>query len=304
MSSETSVNANDNASARKTFSGKTFAEVDHFINASNDYIFCKYWKPAGEPRALILIIHGFGEHSGRYSIMAPKFTELGFLVFSNDHYCHGESDGYRLDIADYQVFLRDLKQHCSIMKEKYPNLPLFVLGHSMGGALACLFVHQNPDLAKHVVLSSPMIAKNKELTRTKLFLMRLFSSTFPHMPVGSLDTKLISRDMQQVKKYDTDPLVYHNKVLLRTAISISELFDDTEKILPEITFSFFVLHGDRDGMCDVSGSKMLHELAKSTDKTIKIFPGGYHELVHDIEPTSSEYASCIVDWLKERLPKC
>jgi len=301
MSNANSSTSDSGGTERLTFSGQQFSQVDHFIDSNGNYIFCRYWKPTGKPKALVLIAHGIGEHSGRHNIIANLLVEHGFLVFSHDHVCHGESEGYRLDIKDYGFLLQGLLQHATKMKDAYPDLPIFLFGHSMGGGLAILLAYQNPSLFKGVVLSSPLIAKNREMTWIRVLLARLFHAAIPHLPVVQLDTKFLSRDPEQIRKYCDDPLVYHGKITLGTGYQMYLMSCAIEKILPEINFPFFVIHGKADGLCDVSGSEALYEQAKISDKKIQLIEGGFHELVHDTCETSNEFCAAVKNWLTSHL---
>ncbi|XP_078490700.1 monoglyceride lipase-like [Ciona intestinalis] len=291
-----------NATEHKTSSGKPFSEVDHFINADGNHIFCRYWEPSNTSQHLMMVTHGYAEHSGRHERLACMFRDMGFFVFAHDHFGHGESEGYKVNVDDYNIYIRDMLQHVNLMKKKFPGLPIHLYGHSMGGALSLLAAHQNPGLFTDVVLSAPMIAKSPEFSSSiKRFMAEKVAAIFPHFGVAHLDANTVSRDPEQVERYVNDKLNYTGKVQVRMALQLYQIQHAAIQCLPKIDFPFLVIHGTGDRLCSIEGSKLLHEQAKSTNKTIKIFENGYHELIHDIDGYDQRFLDDIKQWLNERI---
>jgi len=286
---------------KKTRSGKLFINESCFVNSNGDPIFCKYWEPEKEPKALLFIVHGYGEHCSRYEKLANELTKLDILVFSHDHCSHGENTGYFLDIEDYKQFIKDMLQHVNIMKNKYLNLPIFLFGHSMGGALSVIFTCQNPGLIQAAIFSSPMISKPAKFTKLAVAIGSMFVGIFPRVSVGTLDANQITRDKEQVKRYLDDPLVYTGPVLLRSALELYKITCDVAPYLELVDFPFLVLHGDDDEITDIKGSYSLHEKAKSLDKKMIVFEGSKHEILHEIDEMPEKFINDIKSWLLKRL---
>ncbi|KAE8612247.1 hypothetical protein XENTR_v10012777 [Xenopus tropicalis] len=181
--------------------GVLYAELTHYINADGQHIFSRYWKPSGSPRALMFIVHGAGEHCCRYDDLAQILTALNFVVFSHDHVGHGQSEGERMTVPDFHIFVRDVIQHLDLMKKQYPGLPLFMCGHSMGGAIAILTADERPDDFSGLILISPLVLPNPQsATSFKVFAAKMLNYVLPNLSLGSIDPNFVSRNKKEVRK--------------------------------------------------------------------------------------------------------
>ncbi|XP_030658031.1 monoglyceride lipase isoform X5 [Nomascus leucogenys] len=156
----------EESSPRRTPQSIPYQDLPHLVNADGQYLFCRYWKPTGTPKALIFVSHGAGEHCGRYEELARMLMGLDLLVFAHDHVGHGQSEGERMVVSDFHVFVRDVLQHVDSMQKDYPGLPVFLLGHSMGGAIAILTAAERPGHFAGMVLISPLVLANPESATT------------------------------------------------------------------------------------------------------------------------------------------
>jgi len=287
-----------------TRSGKSFedSDVHYFENSIGEKIFSKYWMPEkGDVKGLVFIIHGFAEHCQRYESFAKDLNNQGLIVFSHDHVLHGENPGYFLEITNYNQFIDDAKQHATLMKDKHPNLPMFLFGHSMGGCVSALLVKDNPNLFNGVIFSSPMLVPNSQMTPFKVSVAKRLHTWLPRIPVGSLDPNQISSDENQVKKYIDDPLVYNGSVTLQTALQLYTMATEVQKCLKLINLPFLVLHGVDDEIVDISGSRNLMKSSSSTDKSIMEFKGAKHELLHELNDIPETFAMNVKSWINERI---
>uniref|UniRef100_A0A8C7X0J8 Monoglyceride lipase n=1 Tax=Oryzias sinensis TaxID=183150 RepID=A0A8C7X0J8_9TELE len=226
------------AGARRSPQGVPYSELPHIVNADGLHLFCRYWEPAAPPRALVFVVHGAGEHSGPYDEIARRLKELSLLVFAHDHVGHGQSEGERMNIKDFQIYVRDSLQHIDLMKSRHPDLPVFIVGHSMGGAISILTACERPSEISGVVLIGPMVQMNPE-------------SATP---------------------FKVGPSCLQACCGLRVSFGI-QLMGAAERIereIPSISWPFLILHGDDDKLCDIRGSKMMHEKAASSDKKLKV----------------------------------
>ncbi|KAM7125864.1 monoglyceride lipase isoform 8-T9 [Molossus nigricans] len=184
----------EESSPRRTPQSVPYQDLPHLVNADGQYLFCRYWKPIHTPKALVFVSHGAGEHCGRYDELAQMLVGLELLVFAHDHVTmrvssplmlhkaqtqngvselsasasvgHGQSEGERMVVSDFHIFVRDVLQHVDVVQKDYPGLPVFLLGHSMGGAIAILTAAERPGHFSGMVLISPLVLANPESATT------------------------------------------------------------------------------------------------------------------------------------------
>ncbi|KAL1021379.1 hypothetical protein UPYG_G00012550 [Umbra pygmaea] len=287
---------------RLTPQGVPYADLKHFVNADDQHLFCRYWEPEGPPRALVFIAHGAGEHSGPYDEIGQTLQEQSLLVFAHDHVGHGQSEGDRMNVKDFQVFVRDSLQHIDLMKGRYPNLPIFIIGHSMGGAISILTACERPSDFAGVALIAPMVRMNPDsATPFKVFLAKMANHIVPSLCLGSIKSKWISRDQKTVEEYDSDELNHHGGMRVSFAMQLLGATERIEREIPAIRWPFLILHGDVDKLCDIGGSQMMFDQALSTDKKIKVFDGAYHALHHELPETTASVLKELTSWISERL---
>ncbi|XP_034027650.1 monoglyceride lipase isoform X2 [Thalassophryne amazonica] len=291
------------AAARRSPQGVLYTDLRHIVNADGLHLFCRYWEPDEPPRALVLIVHGAGEHCGPYDELARRLKQLSLLVFAHDHVGHGQSEGERMNIKDFQIYIRDSLQHIDLMKSLHPNLPVFLVGHSMGGAIAILTACERPNDFAGVALIGPMVQMNPEsATPFKVFLAKVLNSVAPSLTLGAIESKWVSRDPKQVEAYDADELNYHGRMRVSFAIQLMGAVARIERAIPSISWPFLLLHGDTDKLCDIRGSEVMYKNAASTDKKLKIYEGGYHALHHDLPEVVESVLKELTSWIAEHLP--
>ncbi|XP_034393579.1 monoglyceride lipase isoform X1 [Cyclopterus lumpus] len=291
------------AAARRSPQGVPYADLQHIVNADGLHLFCRYWEPAAPPRALVFIVHGAGEHCGPYDEIAQKLKGLSLLVFAHDHVGHGQSEGDRMNVKDFQFYIRDSLQHVDLMKSRHPDLPVFIVGHSMGGAISILTACERPGDFAGVVLIAPMVQMNPDsATPFKVFLAKVLNHMVPSITLGTMESKWISRDQKQVEAYDTDELNNHGGVRVSFAMQLMGATARIEREIPTISWPFLLLHGDDDKLCDIRGSKMMYEKTPGADKKLKVFEGGYHALHHDLPEVAESVLKDVTSWIADRLP--
>ncbi|KAM9342584.1 monoglyceride lipase [Pholidichthys leucotaenia] len=291
------------AAPRRSPQGVPYADLPHIVNDDGLHLFCRYWEPAGAPKALVFIAHGAGEHCGPYDEIAQRLKELSLLVFAHDHVGHGQSEGDRMNIKDFQVYVRDSLQHIDLMKSRHPDLPVFIVGHSMGGAISILMACERPSDFAGVVLIAPMVQMNPDsATPFKVFMAKLLNHMFPSFTMGSIESRWISRDQKQVEAYDNDELNYHGGLRISFGMQLMGAAARIETAVPSISWPFLLLHGDADKLCDIRGSRMMYENALSSDKKLKVYEGAYHALHHDLTEVAESVLKEVTTWITERLP--
>ncbi|XP_009282718.1 PREDICTED: monoglyceride lipase isoform X3 [Aptenodytes forsteri] len=242
-----------------------YKDLPHIVNADGQYLFCRYWKPAATPRALVFIAHGAGEHCGRYDDLAQRLTGLNLFVFAHDHVGHGQSEGDRMVVSDFHVFIRDSLQHIDLMKKEHPELPILILGHSM------------------------------------VFAAKVLNFVLPNLSLGSIDPNAISRNKKEMESYTSDPLVYHGGVKVSFVIQLMNAIARIERALPKLTLPILVLHGSSDKLCDIKGSYLLMDTVQSQDKTLKVYEEAYHALHKELPEVSTSVFTEILTWIGQKV---
>lgn len=254
-----------------------------FSGARGLSIYYQYWAPEVTPKALLLLVHGAGEHCNRYEDLARYFTAHGYVVAGLDHPGHGKSDGVYGHIERFQDLVDTVDIFQQRVKADFAGLPQILVGHSMGGLISALYLLQQQSEFVGCVLSGPAIKTEIEPGYLQLLFIRCLSLAAPRAGVLQLDAAGVSRDPAVVANYVSDPLVNHNKM---TARMVSELFVAMHRIQSEaskIYLPMLLLHGGADVMAAPEGSRFLSENISSEDKSLKIYPELYHEIFNEPE---------------------
>ncbi len=271
-----------------------------FINHDNGRkIFFQTWHPEEKPKATIIIAHGYAEHSGRYTYTAEYLVRQGFAVYAPDHYGHGKSDGTKADVPKFEVFTTDLYKLYTIAKNKEKN-DIFLLGHSMGGAIGAHFAITHPDALKGIILSGPGIRVTTDVPPVMKALSKILAALFPALPVVEFDIEGISRNKDVIENYLNDPLTYTGKVRARMGRELLrvETLTSTER-LSEISIPALILHGGDDRVVDPQCSRIIYDNISSEDKELIILPGLYHEILNSDKKDS--ILDTITEWINKRL---
>lgn len=261
-------------------------------------IFWQTWSPEDQPRAVIVLVHGASEHSDRYPHVAEGLVADGYAVHALDHRGHGRSDGPRAVIDRMDSAVADVDQLVLEAREQHPNTPVFMLGHSMGGAIAVCYALRFQERLAGLILSGPLAALEAAPAPLRV-LGRVLSAVAPNTPLVAIDATLVSRDRAVVDAYVSDPLVYHGKLPARTISELAAAIDSFPDRVSEIRVPTLILYGTADGLCPTEGSRMLGDRIGATDKTIKSYEGLYHEILN--EPEQDEVLGDIRAWLAERV---
>uniref|UniRef100_UPI00398F511C monoglyceride lipase-like n=1 Tax=Pristiophorus japonicus TaxID=55135 RepID=UPI00398F511C len=287
---------------RVTPQGVFYRDLPHLINADGNYLFCRYWMPKTQPRALVMLIHSAGEHCGRYKRIIAMLLNQSLLVFAHDHIGHGQSEGPRIIVRDFKIYIRDCLQHIDMLKRMYPTLKLYLLSLCMGGTIAIYILRGRPGDIAGAIFIAPLLLMNPEsATPQKMLMAKVMYHVVPNLPMGYIDPRLLSRDESQVQAYIDDPLVYHGPVRVRFSIEVLNALTKIEKLLPSITTPMLILHGDADSLSDIRGSYIMYGKVGSQDRTFKVFNQCFHELHHEIPSVIDEVMEIMKLWLQRRL---
>lgn len=263
-------------------------------------IFWQSWLPdAHSPaRGVVVVVHGAGEHSDRYDHVAEALGASGFAVYALDHRGHGRSQGPRVLIDRVARAVADLDALVSIAAGAHPGLPVFMLGHSLGGMLAVSYALAHQSRLRGLVLSGALAAL--DASSTLRLVGRVVSWVAPRAPLIAIDPTLVSRDPAVVAAYRADPLVHHGRLPARTAAQIADTVDAFPGRVGAITVPALVLYGTADRLCPPAGSVMLVERIGSSDVTVRAYDGLYHEILS--EPERETVIADVVAWLEGRVP--
>jgi alpha-beta hydrolase superfamily lysophospholipase len=260
-------------------------------------IFTQSWLPdAVDVRAVVVLVHGFGEHSDRYDWVAERLTGAGYAVYAGDHRGHGRSQGPRA-VVDVDAVVADVDRLVDEASSAHPGLPVAMLGHSLGGLIAIRYALAHQRRLRALVLSGPLAAL--DAPAPALALARGLARFAPKLGVTSLDPRLVSRDPAVVAAYREDPLVHHGRIPAQTIAEMARTVERFPDVVGRVTVPTLIVYGTSDGLCPPSGAIMLAERFGSVDLTTRAYEGLYHEILN--EPERETVIGDVLGWLGERL---
>jgi len=271
----------------------------YFEGVRGSRIYYQSWTPDGEAKAALLIVHGLAEHSGRYMNVVNRFVPLGYSVYGIDHLGHGKSDGTRVFVKSFDDYLDVLKIYHSMIEGWQPGKPIFLIGHSMGGLVAPLFILTHKPSLAGLILSAPLAKVPDSIPPMLVFMSKLLSSIIPKFGVDELDSESISRDPAVVRAYDEDPLVYRGKTTARLGAELLKGIQWLRAEASGIDLPALLMQGSMDKIVDPGDAQLLHDLISSSDKTLKIYPGLYHEIFN--EPERDQVLADVQAWLEAHI---
>ena len=266
---------------------------------SGEKLFAWYAAPASSPQAVICLSHGWGEHSLRYKHWAQRFVDSGYAFLSWDQYGHGQSDGQKGHVKDYEVFMESIDKALNIASEKFPGAPVVLYGHSMGGNTAINFAIRHNNPFNLLVATSPWLRLATPAPAALKVLVKVLNVIWPSFPITApLEAEKISHIPEEVEKYKTDPL-NHSKITPRLYKVIVESGDYAIEHAAEIKKTMLLLHGDAD---EVTSFDKSSELAvKAPNCSFIPRKGMFHEL-HN-ETLQEEVFKMIKEWISGNLEK-
>jgi acylglycerol lipase len=257
-------------------------------------IFWQAWLPPGPCRGVVVIAHGAGEHSGRYLHVADRLTREAYAVYALDHRGHGRSAGPRVLIDRMDNAVADLDFVVLHAASEHPGVPVFLLGHSMGGTVSLCYAMRHQDRLDALALSAPLAALEAASPVVRVA-AKVLSALTPRLPVIAVDATLISRDPAVIEAYQTDPLVHHGKLPARTVAELAAAVESFPHGVAGITVPTLILYGTADRLCPPEGSVMVGQRIGAADRTVKSYPGLYHEILN--EPEQEQVMDDLCAWL-------
>ena len=262
-------------------------------------IFVRSWRPAAPARGVVAICHGVNSHSGYYLWAAEQLVASGLAVYALDLRGRGKSDGERFYIESINDYLNDVGTLIALAKSREPGLPVYLLGHSAGGVISCVYTLEHQSELAGLICES--FAFQVAAPNFALAVVKGLSHIAPHAHVLRLKNEEFSRDPRVVQAMNEDPLIEHETQPTKT---VAELVRADERLTEEfrlITLPVFILHGTADKVTRPGGSQLFYDSAGSTDKTLKLYEGHAHDLLNDID--KDVVIADIRRWIADRLPK-
>lgn len=259
-------------------------------------LFTQQWLPDTPPTATLVIAHGYAEHSGRYAETAAYFVQQGYAVYALDHRGHGQSRGDGLGyFARFELLSDDLGS--VVEQARSQGGPLFLIGHSMGGLLALHYVIRQQPRLNGLVTSGALLDVGEGTPATQQSVGRVLSRLLPRLRVAPTDLTTVSKDQAVVRAYQNDPNVYHGNVAARVGIELIDAVAFVRANLNEVTLPILCLHGAMDKIVNPRCTQLIYDKVSSTDKTIKIYDGLFHEIFN--EPEKARVLADVWVWLAE-----
>jgi alpha-beta hydrolase superfamily lysophospholipase len=277
-------------------------KTNEWMWKSNDGLemFAQSWEPEGTPKAVLGLVHGLGDHSGRYARVGKALSDAGFAVVGFDLRGNGKSGGPRGHYPSLEVLMDDIDQGCRQLGERFPGVPLFLFGHSLGGLFVLVYATYHKHNLTGVISIAPALRSPVLEQKIKMAMVNILGGLLPTLTIPTgLDPNSVSRDPEVVRAYVEDPLV-HDKATLSAGKVGLQAIDWALSHTMDFPVSLLILHGAADKLVYPRGSEELAGLIKG-DLTLKLLDGLYHE-IHN-EPEQEEVFAFMIDWLNSQLKK-
>ena len=256
------------------------------------------WEPAS-PRGVLMIVHGLKDHSGRYEELASRLVDRSIAVYAFDLRGHGRSDGLRAWVRRFSEYLEDLDEVLRYVRTQRPKEPLFLFGHSMGGAIATLYVEERAPPLAGLILSAPALQRGANISSAVVAITKLIGTIAPHAAVLKLPNEEFSRDPAVVQGMADDPLISQRPAPARTAVELLNAMDRIRANVARLQAPLLCLQGTADLRVSPDGSRRLVESVTVPDRTLKVYPGLYHDLFH--EPERAQVEGDLLAWVDAHL---
>ena len=269
------------------------------ITSGGQRLFYRSWRPEQTPRGVIAIVPGFNSHSGYYSWVAERLVAQGLAAYAIDLRGRGESEGERFYVQEFSDYVNDVHEFVTTVRAQETGLPIFLLGHSAGGVVSCLYTIDHQDLLAGLICES--FAFKIPAPDVALAVFKGLAHVAPHAHVLALKNADFSRDPAIVEAMNSDDLIAHETQPLETLAAMVRADEVLEQSFENITLPVLILHGTHDKATKPSGSQQFFDQAGSLDKTLKLYEGAYHDLLNDTD--RDLVIADVAGWLDRQLAK-
>jgi alpha-beta hydrolase superfamily lysophospholipase len=276
--------------------------MDHlegtFAGFGSMELYYQRWWPEGLHRASLVVVHGFGEHSGRYDNVVDWFVPRGYAIYAFDQRGYGRSPGERGYVNDFAEYRHDLRAFLDLVRDAEPDRPLFLLGHSMGGLIVLYYALHDPSGIDGVIASAPLLG-TLPTSPILTLLSKALSRLWPRLTLETgLEVAALSRDKAVVEAYVDDPLV-HNLGTPRLGTEMAKAIDWTQEHAAELALPCLLLHGSADRIVDPGASRAFFEKVTFGDRERHEYEGSYHEVFNDLD--KEVVLADVETWLDDHL---
>ena len=274
------------------------AREERLERAGAPGIFVRSWRPAGPARAVVVIVPGFNSHSGHYRGVAEQLTASGLAVYAVDLRGRGQSDGERFYVERISDYVSDVASVMSLARSREPGLPVYLLGHSAGGVVSCLYTLEHQSELAGLICES--FAFQVPAPDFAIAVLKGLSHVAPHVHVLKLKNEDFSRDPEVVRAMNADPLIADETQPTLTVAELARADDRLEREFRTMTLPVLILHGTADKATKPSGSQLFFDTVGSADKTLKLYEGHFHDLLNDVG--KEQVMADVTGWINARLP--
>ncbi|PTQ90144.1 alpha/beta hydrolase [Agitococcus lubricus] len=257
-------------------------------------LYAQRWWPDVYPKAVVIFIHTWADHSNRYMALVERLTQEGYACYGFDFAGHGQSQGRRAYIADFDHWVADLTTFIEVVHRELRSVQVFLHGYGVGGCVAAHYLVSGRHDIDGVIFNSGALAVGKKISKAHIILAWIIGGIIPRIPVAPLPPNSMSSVVLEQQAYDTDPLVFHGQMTAGTGKELLMASLHITKRLARISVPFLTLVGEQDTL--VTGGELLYKQAESVDKDIKTYTGALHDLLH--EKVKTQVIEDIVLWLE------
>lgn len=259
----------------------------------------RVWRPERPPRGQVVVTHGHGEHLGRYNHIAQALCGADFVAYTYDLRGHGRSGGKKGHSPSFLTYVDDLYEVHDLASRTDPTLPLWLMGHSLGGLITLTYGVRRAPQAAGMIASAPLLQAKYAPPRWKVLMAQTLASLVPSLTVSTelSEGVRMSHDEAFLKSMPDQDLE-HSQMSLRVGNDVLSIMQETLAQAPRLTLPLLLLHGEADGAADPAASREFYKQAGSQDKTLKVYPGLYHEIMNETE--REQVLSDLMGWLEKR----
>jgi alpha-beta hydrolase superfamily lysophospholipase len=269
-----------------------------FEGVGNLKIFYRSWRPSAPVRGIVVIVHGFNAHSGQYGWVAEQFTSTGLAVYALDLRGRGRSEGERYYVDSFDEYVADVVTLVQLAKSREQRVPVFMLGHSAGGVVSCLYTLEHQEELAGLICES--FAFQVPAPDFALAALKGLSHVAPHAHVLHLKNEDFSRDPKVVQAMNDDPLIARETQPTKTMAAMVRADERLKNDFSQIVLPVMILHGTADKATKPSGSQLFFDRAGSKDKTLKLYEGYFHDPLHDVG--KEVVMADVQKWIDAHLP--
>lgn len=270
--------------------------TEHIVPGAGGNLFLRSWRTPTPPRAILAICPGFNSHSGYYSWVGAESAAAGYATCAVDLRGRGKSEGERCYVETFDDYVADVHALVTFAKQRDPGIPLFLLGHSAGGVVSCLYALEHGAELTGLICEDP--AFELPAPDFALAVLKGLSHVAPHAHALTLKNADFSRDPSVVASMNADPLIAGESQPFATAAAIVRADERLKRGVSELQTPVLFIHGSADKATKPSGSEHLHERAASSDKTLTLYPDRYHDPLNDLG--REEVLADILRWMDRR----